>query len=199
MFGKEQDSLSVRDGWELVQKAYLPDEVAFYESLFCLANGYMGVRPTLDFESEHSVPGAFYADLYDPAIAARTEIANAPNWLPLGFRLGSGEPVDWDRVELLDFERRLDMRRGMLSTEARVRTEGVGTTRIQWTTLVHATRLNCGLVRGSVTAEDWTGELGLESWIDARFGNAYMGGYQREIQTRHFNTRSASCDVQKRL
>jgi kojibiose phosphorylase len=191
--------LELRNGWELVQLEHVPQHASFFETILCLSNGYVGVRPTLDFESEYAIPGTFYAKLYDPALAVRTEMANAPSWLPLGFRLYGAEPFDWDHGELLQFERRLDMRRGLLHTEARVLQAGVGITRLQWTTLVHATRLHCGLVHGSITAEDWDGPIGLESWIDGRFGNSYMGGYHREIQTRHFNRMKSVYDSQNGL
>ena len=90
------------DAWSITQQGHVPEHASFYETLFSLANGYTGVRPTLEFESSHAVPGAF-SDLYDPALATRSEIANAPNWLPLRFRLGGDEPIHWDRIELLDF------------------------------------------------------------------------------------------------
>lgn len=176
-------------GWQLVQARHLPEESGFFDSLFALSDGYIGVRPTLEPESALAVPGTFFIDLYGPALAVRSEIAKAPSWHAVRFRL-DGEPLDWDAAELLEFERSLDLRRGELVTSARVRHGGDGAgerlSRIEWRLVVLAGDRHAGLVQGTVTAENWSGPAALESWLDARFGNAYMGGLTPEVETHHF-------------
>ena len=47
--------------------------------------------------------------------------------------------------------------------------------------------------------ENYSDSVGIESWIDARFGNSYMGGYNREIQTNHFRIESTEWSPERGL
>src|SRR5260370_4665386 len=61
-------SLLSDPAWLLRQDGLVPEEHGFYESLFSLSNGYMGVRHTVEFESEETIPGCFLADVYDVGV-----------------------------------------------------------------------------------------------------------------------------------
>ncbi len=182
----EEAELSVRP-WELVQTEHAPERAAYYETLFALSNGYAGLRHTIDPEGCDSVPGFFLANVYDRAIAVRTEIVNLPNWLPIRWRFDSGPPLFLDRARILEFERRLDYRRGVVTVRLLVEDDLGRRTRLGWETLLHAQMRHLGLVRGTVTPLNWSGLVEATSFIDWRCGNSYLGGHSPFIQTHHIN------------
>ncbi len=67
--------------WLIERKSYNRGENGYYESLFALSNGYMGVRNTIDFSDPNTKPGIFIAGLYDKAPIVFTELAKIPSWL----------------------------------------------------------------------------------------------------------------------
>ncbi len=67
--------------WLVERKGYKREENGYYESLFVLSNGYMGVRNTVDFSDTNTKPGIFIAGLYDKAPVVFSELAKIPSWL----------------------------------------------------------------------------------------------------------------------
>ncbi len=120
------------DGWELTESEFRPEHSAQMESVFAVANGYLGVRGT----PEEGVPAhetgaalnGFYEswpieypeDAYGLARIGQT-IVQAPD--PSVIRLFvDGVQFDLAGPDLLRFKRTLDMRRGVLTREVELAT-----------------------------------------------------------------------------
>src|SRR6266480_7548515 len=170
-------------GWTLRQKAYDRNQHGYFETLFCLANGYIGLRNTLEFESENSIPGVFLADVYDSGIASRTEIANAINWLPVQFHICGEAAINLDHANILSFQRVLNIQSGTVHVGMRVQDAAGRITSLQWLVLVHVRHLHLGVISGTIIPENYSGTVGIASYLDCRFGNSYMGGFLPQIQT----------------
>lgn len=97
------------------------------ETVFALANGYMGIRGSLEEQSEFSRPGSFINGYYEtePIIYGEWAYGYATHrqrMVPLGdptiIRLTvNGTPLDADALAVRDFRRTLDMQTGMLERE----------------------------------------------------------------------------------
>jgi len=186
------------EGWLLSQNTYEREHHSFYETIFALSNGYVGVRHTLEFESEYSVPGTFFANVYDNAVAVPTEIINAPNWMPLKLVI-DGYPINLDQVTILDFERTLDMRKGVVHVAARIQDHHGRITQLEWITLVHLKDYHLGLIWGNILPENYSETISVCSYLDYRFGNSYLGGYLPQIMTMHCMPVKVERDVQDGL
>ena len=129
MIGAEGKPIPVTE-WTLRYEGYAPREEGLREALCTTGNGYFATRgaaPESAADSTH-YPGTYIAGCYN---ALRTEIAgrsvqseslvNAPNWLPLTFAAGDGPWLDLDRVEVLQCQQELDLRRGVLTRKLRIR------------------------------------------------------------------------------
>lgn len=103
--------------WTITQEHWDPERELFYESIFSLGNGYMGVRGFKGEEAGRArhENGIFVAGLYDELKPGITDMVNTPDFMH--FRIAvDGEPVGFADGRLKAFNRVLDMRAGVLQT-----------------------------------------------------------------------------------
>jgi alpha,alpha-trehalose phosphorylase len=115
------------DGWRLVENRFRPELSPPLESVFAVANGYLGVRGTpeegapahetgLALNGFHETwPIVYPEDAYGLARTGQT-IVQAPDSSVIRLFVDD-EPFDLGRARLLRFERTLDMRTAVLSRE----------------------------------------------------------------------------------
>lgn len=161
--------------WKIVQETYDRNKESYFETLFALSNGYVGVRNTLDFESETAIPGAFFANIYDNSLATLNEIVNIPNWLDFEFFI-NGERVSLDDVHILNFKRELNMKIGCVTTCVRFQDKKSRITYIKRTDIVHAVRYHNSIIFGSIITENYEADVTIRTFFNYQSGNMYMGG-----------------------
>ena len=116
------------DPWRLVEKKYNPPRMAQMETLFALANGYLGIRGTFEeghtrLSERHAASTAFHEtwpivypeSAYGYARTGQT-IVNAPDGTLIRLYVDD-EPFDLARATLVNYERTLDMRTGILERD----------------------------------------------------------------------------------
>ena len=115
------------DPWRLVEKKFNPPRMAQMETLFALANGYMGIRGTFDEGSPVFQKGTLINGFHEtwPIVYPETAygyaktgqtIVNAPDGTLIRLYVDD-EPLDLARATLVNYERTLDMRTGILARE----------------------------------------------------------------------------------
>ena len=103
-----------KDEWLIKEKGWSPDKLAVNESLFTLGNGYLGSRGIYEEIPEKTEMGTYIAGVYDKAASMVPELVNTPN--PIDFRITvEGEKLDIGRMDILENERTLDLRKGLLA------------------------------------------------------------------------------------
>ncbi len=190
--------MSLDTSWLIKQTDYKKEHHSFNETNFALSNGYIGIRHTLEFESIYAIPGTFLANIYDPGIAVPMEIVNVPQWLPIKLFIDD-IPINLDKVEILEFERILNMQEGTVSVSMCIKDSFNRITSLKWLTLVHLKEYHLGLVSGSLCAENHASKITLCSYLDYRFGNSYLGGYLPSIQTKHYQLLNVEGSKEKGL
>jgi alpha,alpha-trehalose phosphorylase len=115
------------DGWRLTESRFRPELAPALESVFAVANGYLGVRGTpeegapahetgLALNGFHETwPIVYPEDAYGLARTGQT-IVQAPDCSVIRLFVDD-EPLDLRAARLLRFERTLDMRSALLSRE----------------------------------------------------------------------------------
>ncbi|MCA1716810.1 MAG: glycoside hydrolase family 65 [Actinobacteria bacterium] len=192
--GPEQDVFAThRDPrWVLTADGWEPRREPGIEAVFALVNGYLGTRAAVEEGSDVSDPATFINGVFDTVteevaqaaatpehqvIAAPTpELVVAPDWSRLRITVG-GASLGVDSAEVLEQRRTLDMRRGVLVREWRVRT-GTRTTRLR---SLRFASLDDRHVLGQVlelTPEDWSGPVEVEAIVD---GDVTNGGGVRHL------------------
>jgi alpha,alpha-trehalase len=174
-------------GWSLVYEGFDPEQERLRESLCTLGNGYFATRgaaPETDAGPGH-YPGTYIAGCYDrlPSVVdGRTleheDLVNAPNWLPLVFRRAGGPWFSVHDVEVLSYRQELDLRRGVLLRQVRVRDAEGRTTRVESIRLVHMRAPHLAALQTSITPEDWSGRIEIRAALDGRVVNDLVLRYR---------------------
>ncbi len=113
------------DRWAIVETAYTSELTALLETVFALGNGRLGVRGSFHQARPAHQPGVLINGFYEswpiiypePAFGFATAgqtIVYVPDPTPLRLAV-NGEIIDFDSVEITDWERRLDFRKGTLT------------------------------------------------------------------------------------
>jgi maltose phosphorylase len=113
------------DSWKIIEKGFHKDRNRVSESVFSIANEYMGVRGYIDEGADaESLQGSYFNGIYENAkkendihykgIIRRTHfMVNSVNWLKTSIE-AEGEKLDIAKSDISDFIRELDMRTGVL-------------------------------------------------------------------------------------
>ncbi|MFI1332984.1 glycoside hydrolase family 65 protein [Streptomyces sp. NPDC020845] len=178
--------------WTWEYEGYDPDAERLRESLCTLGNGYFATRGAVPECRAGLVhyPGTYAAGCYnrlESTVAGRQvvneDLVNLPNWLLLRFRCRSahGSWGPWlspDTCAFLDYRHALDLRRGTLTRSFRYRDDEAGVLGVEQIRLVHMGDPHLGALRTVFTAEDWSGEIELESSIDGDTINSNVHRYR---------------------
>ncbi len=152
--------------WCMSEDGFRPGLLAHYESIFTLANGYMGVRGSLETNPLLADAGFYIAGVFDRVHDFTHEIVNLPCWLGLGINV-DGFPVDLRKGVMLEYRRTLDMRQGILFTHIVWRDAGMHTTRFELARLVHQADKHAALQWGTITPLDYSATVSFTGSLDA--------------------------------
>jgi kojibiose phosphorylase len=172
-------------GWTISETEFDPARLHHQETAFTLGNGYLGTRGTF----EEGYPGAWPATLihgvYDDVPIFYTELANCPNWLPL-IVFVAGEQFRMDRGEVLQYQRRLDLHRGVLSRDVRWRSRAGHTVDLRFERFASLADPHVLAVRCEITPVDF------EGWIEVQAG---INGYPDNWGVMHWYILDQGDDV----
>ncbi|MBD2386072.1 beta-phosphoglucomutase [Cylindrospermum sp. FACHB-282] len=123
--------------WILIENQFDPRQSHSRETIFTIGNGYLSTRGSFEEGYTRSLPATLINGVYDEVPVVYTELANCPDWLPLVVTINSESPLEAVRVrgasrreaerfrldlgEILQYQRQLDLRHGILSRSLRWR------------------------------------------------------------------------------
>ena len=108
------------DLWILSEDSFDPKKQHHKETIFTIGNGYLCTRGAFEEGYPDDHRATFIHGVFDAAPIVFTELANAPDWLPLTVYL-NGERFSWDTGTIESFQRTLDLRTGLLTRVVRWR------------------------------------------------------------------------------
>jgi kojibiose phosphorylase len=106
--------------WQVTQDSFDPRRQHHHETIFTIGNGYLCTRGAFEEGFPADRRATFIHGVFDAAPIVVTELANAPDWLPLTVHL-DGERFGLDRGTVESVERRLDLHTGVLARAVRWR------------------------------------------------------------------------------
>ena len=174
------------DAWAFGYDGFDPETEGRRETLCTLGNGYVATRGAFPGTVADGVhyPGTYVAGCYDRLTSQvagqqveNESIVNLPNWLFLQVAVEDGDWIALDELEILRYEQRLDLRRGLLVRRLRVRDAQGRTSRLVERRLVHMGREHVAALELTAVAEDWSGVLRVRSGIDGRVRNEGVARY----------------------
>jgi trehalose/maltose hydrolase-like predicted phosphorylase len=173
------EGLSV-ESWQMTYDSYLPELEGQRESLCSLGNGYFCTRASMPESNDDGVhyPGTYLAGGYNRVpfkngdyTFEQEQLVNMPNWLAVKFKINDGEWFDIQRVELVKYQQRLDLREGVLHRTIRFIDGAKHETTVYQRSFVHMRHAHLAGLEMTITAHNWSGSLTINSAIDGRVTN----------------------------
>src|SRR5262249_5628787 len=157
------------DNWIISEDVYSPDRARHFETIMTLANGYLGVRGSSEEGNPSERPGSYLAGVFNRPGDEPTELPNIPAWLGVSV-LVDGRQVSPLKGQLLDYRRYLDMKRGLLVRQFRVKRQG-RITRVQIERFVSRSDVHTGAIRFRIVPENYSAPVQIRADLDAAVSN----------------------------
>ena len=115
-FSEPIRALLADDEWLVAEEGYHPRDQIVYESIFCLASGYMGNRASAEEGfCRRTLPANYVHGVFDRSEAFQRELANTPDWCKLKMYYQC-DPIAPEEGESLEgYLRVLDMKHGVVA------------------------------------------------------------------------------------
>ena len=144
------------DPWALVETSYLPDDMGVTETLFAVANGYLGMRGNPEEGRPAFAHGTFLNGFHETWEIRHAEaafgfartgqtIVNVPDTKLLKIYVDD-EPLTFGTADLEEYERTLDFRDGVLRRNLVWRTPSGKRVRINSTRMVSMTQRHLAIM-----------------------------------------------------
>jgi trehalose/maltose hydrolase-like predicted phosphorylase len=158
-------------GWLLVEEGGTLRRESEIESIFSIANGFIGTRASLEEGSTLSRPATFAAGVYVDGSALRSgpALAVLPDWPRLTI-IVDGETLSMARGRVLEHCRMLDLRQGVLWRQWRQQNPSGRITRVRLLRLASLADRHVLLQSVAVTAENYCGRIELQAGFPASNG-----------------------------
>ncbi len=151
--------------WILTENYFDPEQLNYKETIFTIGNGYLGTRGSF----EEGYPGAVAATLingvYDDVPIYYSELVNCPDWLPL-YIIIDNEEFRLDKGELFNYQRQLDLKRGILSRKIGWRSPNGKTIDLHFERFASLADQNVLGLRIQLTPIDFDGQIQIRGSID---------------------------------
>ncbi|MBC3194751.1 glycoside hydrolase family 65 protein [Pseudonocardia sp. C8] len=99
--------------WTLVEHGFDRARAGYRETVFTVGNGRLGTRGSLEEGHLGALSGTYLAGVYDAHDSPVIDLVNAPDWLHTAVWV-DGVRLDPDAAEIVEHERVLDLRTGLL-------------------------------------------------------------------------------------
>ncbi len=106
--------------WKITEETFNPEKQHHKETVFTIGNGYLSTRGAFEEGYPGDSRATFIHGVFDDIPVVFTELANAPDWLPVHIYL-NGERFSLETGAIEQFERHLDLRAGVLTRTVRWR------------------------------------------------------------------------------
>ncbi|MBD2353617.1 beta-phosphoglucomutase [Tolypothrix sp. FACHB-123] len=158
-------ALNEATDWNVIETEFDPAQLHHKETVFSLSNGYLGTRGSFEEGYPQDSAATLIHGLYDKVAIAYTELVNCPSWLPLTIKV-AGDRFTMDSGEIIYYERRLDLRLGILSRDVRWRSPQGHTLDFHFERFASLADQHVLAIRTQVTSLDFEGEVSFETSFD---------------------------------
>ena len=170
-----------KDEWNIIEQGFKPEHNRISESIFSIGNGRMGQRANFEEKySGDSLQGSYLAGVYYPDKTRVgwwkngypeyfAKIVNSINWIGINVMV-NGEELDLANCQVHNFERRLNMKSGVLSRTADLTMANGIRLSIKSTRFISLTEPDAGIIRYEITPVSGV-DIKVESYLDGAVTN----------------------------
>ncbi|TNM37756.1 glycoside hydrolase family 65 protein, partial [Nocardioides albidus] len=156
--------------WELRESGFDIARASYHETVMAVGNGRIGTRASLDEGHRGALSGTYLAGVYDAHDSPVVDLVNLPDWLCTEVWI-DGRRLDVDTLEVLDHERVLDLRTGLLTRSTTFTHPTAGAVRLVTARLASMADRDVCALRVEVTALDQDAEITVVTGLDAERRN----------------------------
>ncbi len=192
------------DEWNIVEEAFVPEQNAFCESIFCLSNEYMGLRGMLEegVKFEKTFEGSYIAGVYieealgggfwrRPEDSLTTKrIVCTTNWIGMELYV-NGQKINPAPENIREYNRTLSMKEGILSREYIYKADDGKETYVQFQRFLSMDNSHIGAIRCTISPINYSGDIsavltlngypfgrsGTRYWVENSKGEIPCGAY----------------------
>ena len=151
--------------WTLTEPEFNPAKLRARETVFTIGNGYLGTRGSFEEGYPSALPTTLINGVYDDIPVVYTELANCPDWLLLVVII-NGEQFRLDAGEILAYERRLNLKQGVLSRSIRWRSPTGNTVDLKFERFASLADEQVLALRCEITPLDFEGKIEVRSSLN---------------------------------
>jgi kojibiose phosphorylase len=162
--------------WRISEEKFDPTAKKLHsqETVYTVGNGYFCTRGTFEEGYLRAHPATLLYGVFDSVPVAKEELANAPDWTPIGLLI-NGERFRLDRGTILGYQRSLDMHDGILSRTTHWQSPQGGRVHISSERIASLADEHVAAIRYSVTADEQNSQpLDIVLWSSF---NTAVGNY----------------------
>lgn len=194
-----------KDSWSISYHDYVPKKERSREALLTIGNGYFGTRGAMEESVANPVnyPGTYMAGMYNrltTQVAGRDieneDFVNLPNWLPITFRIGEGDWLDVNAINILSIHRRIDFKTGVLYREMVVADSQNNQTRIVSERFTSMKNMQLAGLRYSIQPLNYDSVITVKSGINGNLINEGVERY-KSLNQQHISLDKAGFDNEK--
>ncbi len=173
------------DVWTITYCDYIPEKEKSRETLLSIGNGFFVSRGVMGEckASDFHYPGTYMAGLYnilESKVAEKKvlneDLVNCPNWIFSNFKINDENWISLNDVKIIDIERRLDLRNGLLTGWMLVEDKKGRQTLVETLRFASMANRNLAALEHAVSPINYSAKITLCSEID---GNIINNGVER--------------------
>lgn len=179
--------------WTITYQDFDPVKERTREAMLTVGNGYFGTRGAMEETASSKVhsTGTYIAGLYNrlesrvgDRIVENEDFVNAPNWLPVSFRIDNEAYFDFSKVKFLEFNKSLDFRNGVFSRRIVVEDSLGRVTAIDSNRLASMANPHQAALQYSITPLSYSAHITIRTGINGEIINEGVERY-KQLNQKH--------------
>ena len=168
----------IPDEWSIIERGFHKENIRTSESIFSIGNGAIGQRANFEeMYSGESFQGSYIGGIYYPDKTRVgwwkngypeyfAKVLNAPNWIGINISI-NGKALDLNKCKVMEFERKLNMKEGVLTRSFIAEFPNKDQIRVHSTRFLSLDIDEIGAIEYSVTPLNFSGEIEFNPYLDA--------------------------------
>ena len=157
--------------WVITETEFISEYQRKFETIFCLGNGYMGLRSTTEEEYHGANRGFYVAGLFDAFPGEVTELPNIADWTSAEITL-DGEVFNLSRGTAYGYRRQLHLKTGEVIRKLEWESPSGKRTRLVFRRFVSISNIHIAAIKIEITPINYSGKITLFSGINGQTTNS---------------------------
>lgn len=164
--------------WTVTEPQFDPDQLHARETVFTIGNGYLSTRGSFEEGYNRDWAVTLIHGVYDDVPIVYTELANCPNWLSFAITI-EGERFRLDQGEILNYERQLDLQRGVLRRSVRWRSRKGQVLQLEFERFTSMAEQHVMAMRCHITPINFSGSIRVQASLNGYSENQGFNHWER--------------------